>query len=466
MYGRPIKARPLMAGQFRLGDISCCKANPDIGGYTCYDSNGTPVWNAAGHAGPIPNPCPENFGAQPPPPPAQPPVGIQPPAPPPTGNDCPPGQFRPAPGQPCRGSVGPMPGGGDLVPTPPGGGGQSAPQPPPTNGGQSAFPVMNCSVPPGYGPQPTGGAAVDRNVWACPTPDGKFNVINARDMSVVQSGISRECLDQYGDVTMQQPDSSACGAPQTGVPTSGPCTLDPNKKYVMCPPSNGITANYFVDAETAGYIQGMTTQPPECANQPNVIKVGANSPYCGGSSVDGAGGGYPQLVACFKSPGRYSHEEGIVDVHNGPDMALLASDIMIKDIGTRFPGKRWIVVTGMFCSALPDFGQAPVAAPAPVAPPTIPTTQTPATQPPPSLISMPGAAPLTYPIQNMWFPESLEPPPIQPVTGGPMAPFQPFPAYQPPPPPPQQPSRPLYAPGQPIPVIDWFGICIDKSRGR
>lgn len=75
---------------------------------------------------------------------------------------------------------------------------------------------------------------------------------------------------------------------------------------------------------------------------------------------------------------------------------------------------------------------------------------------PPGVISTPGAAPLTYPIQNMWFPESLEAPPIQPVVSPSPGPTGQMPA----------PPMPIYMPGQPIPVTDWFGICVQKSRGQ
>lgn len=451
-----MKARPLMAGYFRMGQISCCKPNPAIGGYTCYDKNGTPVWNAAGHAGPIPNPCPEGGGGEPPPA-NQPPIGINPPPPPPTGNDCPPGQFRPAPGQPCRGSVGTMPGGGtDLVPNPPGGGQQSTPTPP-TSPGNGVYQVQNCSVPQQYKPLPTGGAGPGGAVFACPRGDGTFNVISTASMAPVMSGISQDCLNQFGDVTMKRADEAPCGGPQQAPPAQGSCTIPTDEAVIMCPPSNGITANYFLPGRTAAYIKDFTTQPPDCANQSNVIKVGPNSPYCGGSSVQGAGDGYPTMVACHLSPGNV-HGENLVQLH-GPNFEVLEQQIMLKDIETKYPGQRYLYVTQPFCSPLPTFPNAPAAAPMPA----------PAPAPPASVISTPGAQPLTYPIQNMWFPESLEPPPIQPVSGGPMAPFQPFPAYQPPPPPPAPasiPTRPIYGPGQPIPVTDWFGICVDKSRGR
>lgn len=439
-----------MAGRFRLGQIACCKPNPG-GGFGCYTADGSLVYNSQSSVNPSPNTCPETFatGAPPPAPPTG-PIGTQPPGPPP-GAQCQPGEFWD--GTMCRGSVGTIPGDAGLPQIPPGGGGQGT-QPP--AGNQSALQVSNCNVPPGYEPAPGGGArSPDNVVYACPRPDGTYDVINARSLAPVQSGVSRACLDQYGDVTFEQADSSICGGqPQTG-PASGDCALPQDTPIILCPPSNGITVDYYVDALTGSYMPNMTTQPPACASLPNVRRVAANSPYCGGSTVDGPGSDLPSLVACFVSPGA-SFDESVVNIHNGPDFAPLAQGVLVKDIPTRFPGRRWIMVTGMFCSALPDFGQAapaPVTAPGPV---TIPTTQTPATQP---LVTTPGAAPLTYPITNMWFPESLEAPPIQPV-GAPLSPPPPYYAPAPPPPP-----RPAYVPGQPLPVTDWFGICVQRARG-
>jgi hypothetical protein len=252
-----------------------------------------------------------------------------------------------------------------------------APGAAPAPGGAPAPAGGTCSVPAGYEPAPGGGASSpDKVVYACPMPDGTYDVINARSFAPVLQGVPRTCLDQFGDVTMLTVDDAVCkGTPQTnptaGQPT-GACKLPTDKKFIMCPPSNGVTVNYFLDAKTAAYGPDFTTQSPDCANAPNVIKVGANSPYCGGSSVDGAGDSYPELVACFQGQ---VNNEPIANVHNGSDFALLASSVPIKDIPTRFPGKRWIMVTDMFCSALPDFGAAPVApptGPAPAPPPVAP----------------------------------------------------------------------------------------------
>lgn len=99
---------------------------------------------------------------------------------------------------------------------------------------------------------------------------------------------------------------------------------------------------------------------------------------------------------------------------------------------------------------------------------------------PPSIISNPGARNVTFPLTGMQWPWSGDPPPIQKVGGGRSVydvlsnpPAGVAPPSAPVPPAPAAPSMPLpspalpvnapplntYAPGQPIPVADWFGIC-------
>lgn len=101
---------------------------------------------------------------------------------------------------------------------------------------------------------------------------------------------------------------------------------------------------------------------------------------------------------------------------------------------------------------------------------------------PPSIISNPGAKQVTFPLAGMQFPWSGEPAPIQPVgkvknTVYDVATNPPVPSYVPPPAPvapapapsapiPTQPILPQpksYAPGEPIPVQDWFGLCKQMS---
>jgi len=238
---------------------------------------------------------------------------------------------------------------------------------------------------------------VDHSVWACPNPDGTYDLINVRSMEVVAEGVSRECVDLFGDVTFMQGDQSPCNGPATPA-TSGPCTLPTDEPVILCPPSNGITAEYYVNARTGSYERNMTTQPPSCKDQPNVIQVDANSPYCGGSNVSGEGGDLPSMVACHISPGMGGFQESVVSLHNGSDMAVLEQSIMVKDIAAKYPGRRWIYVTDPFCSELPDFG---IAAPTPAPAPTPTPTPTPAPTPTPT----PGPAPTP-----------AEPIPGQPVT--------------------------------------------------
>lgn len=274
--------------------------------------------------------------------------------------------------------------------------GAPAPPPPappagnPPAAAPAAAPAPACSVPEGYGPLPGGGAAVDHAVMACPMPDGTYDVLNIRSFAPVMQGVSRACLDLFGDVTIKTVEDAVCSGPPPANTTPGDCPIPSGDKYVMCPPSNGVTVDYFLNAKTAAYGAGFTTMPASCKDSPNVIQVGPNSPYCAGSNVEGAGNDYPQLVACFKQAGQFSSDEGLVDIHNGPDMALLEAGVMIKDIPARFPGKRYIIVTDMFCSALPDFGQAPVApppapvpAPGPVPAPPVATPLPPLPAPPP-----------------------------------------------------------------------------------
>lgn len=179
-----------------------------------------------------------------------------------------------------------------------------------------ATPPQGCNIPAGFGPLPSGGAAAGKAVFACPRPDGTFNIFSVVDNSPVMSAVSRDCVAGFGDVTFKNAEDAPCGA-----------------------------------------------QPA-------------------------------------------------------------------------------------------------------AAPGTIPTTQTPATQQPQSVISNPGAKALTYPIQNLWFPESLEAPPIQPVSGPPVQSYAPMPG-QPSPPVPAPAAAappPPHVPGTPYPVTDWFGlICAKKA---
>lgn len=279
-----------------------------------------------------------------------------------------------------------------AAPPPAGGGEPPATNPPATNPPAPATPA--CSVPAGYGPLPGGGAAVDHAVMACPMPDGTYDVLNARSFAPVLQGVSRECLDLFGDVTLKTVEDAVCSGPPPQNTTPGSCPLPAGDKYVMCPPSNGITVDYFLNARTASYGKDFTTLPASCKDSPDVVKVGPNSPYCGGSNVSGPGNDYPSLVACHKQAGRTNSDEATVDIYDAGH-SLLKSDVMVKDIPSLFPGKRYIYITGMFCSELPDFGQAPVAAPPAAVPAPEPPIQTALPTAP-----APGPAPLPPPPQD------------------------------------------------------------------
>jgi hypothetical protein len=309
-------------------------------------------------------------------------------------------------------------------------------------------------VPPEYAFKPEGGGESQRAVLACKRPDGLYDIFDLQTGARVMTAFNGGCMNFFENITMADEGDSRCGAPPTGGgdqtgPEEGACSLPTDKKFIMCPPSNGITANYYLDALTGRYADKMTTQSPECANQSNVIQVAANSPYCGGSEVSGPGSDYPSLVACFKRAGQ-SFEEAIVDIHNGPDYALLASDVMLKDIPARFPGRRWIFVNERFCSALPDFGIAPAAAEPAPPPPAEPIVEE---APPPTVEDQPSyeAGPPVLP------PPSDYTMPAMPTGAFPGAPF---PAM------PQQPMKaiapapmPEPCPLGPVPIARWANDC-------
>jgi len=364
-----------------------------------------------------------------------------------------------------------MPGGGITgVPNPSPGGGTTAPGGGTTPG---AYPVVGgCQVPDVNKPLPGGGAGAGGAVLACKLPDGKYNVVPYGGGPIIVSEVDQACLNQFGDVTMAQEGDGRCvgfntgGGPQTG-PATGACGLSPEKKWIKCPPSNGVTADYYLDAETGGYAPNMTTQSPECATSQNVIQVGANSPYCDGGQVWGPGNALPTLVACFRQAGRSSDPnvyggfgETIVDVHGGPNFAVLAEAIRFDEIEKRFPGQRWMYVRQERCSPLPDFGIS-AAAPTPVPTPTptpapLPTTPI---QPPQPVLPQQK---MTYPTQptGSWSGSPFGAPPAGFQGVPPMpAPMAPPPAAAPPPPPPAAPLAPIPCPAR-LKVADWSLRCV------
>src|SRR5262245_19722051 len=70
--------------------------------------------------------------------------------------------------------------------------------------GQGAAPAQ-CNIPVGYGRQPQGGAAPNRAVIACAIGNGLYNVFNASDGSPVMSGVTSDCLEQFGSYTIAAP---------------------------------------------------------------------------------------------------------------------------------------------------------------------------------------------------------------------------------------------------------------------
>lgn len=165
---------------------------------------------------------------------------------------------------------------------------------------------------------------------------------------------------------------------------------------------------------------------------PGAPPSGCNIPAGYGPDTSGNAPAGKAVYACLQPDGTYN-------VFNQADNSPVMSQVSVACL-SGFAGVNLLPPWDPRCGGAPPPGG------------PVPPAQ------PPSVISNPGAAPLTYPIQNMWFPESLEAPPIQPIGGA--APAPPMPTAAPPPPP-----MPKYAPGQPIPVTDWFGICVQKARG-
>jgi hypothetical protein len=242
---------------------------------------------------------------------------------------------------------------------------------------------------------------------------------------------------------------------QTG-PATGACALPTDKKFVVCPPSNGVTADYYLDALTAGYVTNMTTQSPECRKNSNVIQVGAESPYCDGGQVSGPGGGPPTLVACM-----VGNLAQFVDVHGGPNFEVLAANIPIDEIEKRFPGQRYMIVRQERCTPLPDFG---VSAPAPAPTPAPTPTPTPTPTPPP--IQAPKPTPPSLPTQPIG--GGIMPMPVQPMPmAQPMArqvPMAPKAAAPTPPPPPPAPKPAAKCPPSPAKGNEWWNYCLTNEK--
>lgn len=347
---------------------------------------------------------------------------------------CPPGQFRPAPGQPCRGAVGANPGGGAFptVPGAPPGQGQ-APGAPGTPAAPSG---PTCSVKPGYGP---GGAPV----VAC-SSGGGYNLFDLRSGALVMSNVSSACLSQWGNVTMAAPGDSRCGGTPPG--QSGTCQDVPtDRPVVLCPPGNGVTVPYLIDSSTGNLIKSGI--PADCQLPPNVRRASAGDPYCSGGQVKGNGTTLPDLIACALPGGGY-------EVRDAKTFAMVAPKVSETQLSTDFGNRR--VLTTRNCSAIPGAqggGAAAAGAPPAPAPPVTGTPGAAATAPgsvQAGNAGQPGAAQGGGTVPGTSIPLAPSSPgasgflPTVPVQGGsiPSQPgAQPMPVTQNPVPPPV--SRPL-----------------------
>jgi len=90
--------------------------------------------------------------------------------------------------------------------------------------GAVATPAPACDLPAGYTPVP---------VYACPRGDGTYNVLSAQDLSLIQSRVSRECLDQYGNVTFVT--GGSCSTWDGGEPQPGPDASTPAPAPIPAP---------------------------------------------------------------------------------------------------------------------------------------------------------------------------------------------------------------------------------------
>lgn len=130
----------------------------------------------------------------------------------------------------------------------------------------------------------------------------------------------------------------------------------------------------------------------------------------------------------------------------------------------------WTRLCATAAGAAPPSAAPPTPAPAPVVSPPPPSTV-------PAPVSAASPLPSTGPIptQPVMQPQALPPagvitaqpimqpqalPPVQPVANLPPG------GYVAPPPMPVVPPAPAYAPGQPIPIADWFGLCRRNNPRR
>lgn len=192
---------------------------------------------------------------------------------------CPPGQFSPGPGQPCRGSVGTMPAGAPVVPNP-------SPNPTPA-------PTQNPTPTPGGASSPSSGqsgTAPQQQLIACINGPDLYDVYNP-NMSLVAKGVLNPSTS-YPNSQIQFPKGPPCPVPQsTGV--GGLCDVPsvylapkdpsgpPGRAVLACyVPNHGVT---LVDYATGAPIG--THLNAACLSLLSDVTIARDDdPRCGGVS--------------------------------------------------------------------------------------------------------------------------------------------------------------------------------------
>jgi hypothetical protein len=300
---------------------------------------------------------------------------------------------------PCRSSVGNIPGGLNLPMAPAPGGAAPA-------GGA-------CNIPPGYGAAPEG-VTPGYQVQACGDGRGTFTVYGASDGKVVATRVTAECLAQFGDVTMADPDSAYCSSPPP-LPGSD-CGISPayaGKPIIMCPPGNGHGVSYFVDLET-GMMAGNNPEI-DCADPNIVYRASVTDPRCGGGRRAVPGLFPVDMLACLDRPGFYV-------LMNSADLSVIERGLTYEQMLAKYDGTRIWLASPNNCTAIPASAQGLVpsgaAAPPAPAPATVPLVQ------PPGAVA-PVPAPPGQPVAPGQAPGQPGTLPTQPIPPG----GSPFPSF-------------------------------------
>lgn len=319
---------------------------------------------------------------------------------------CPPGQFSPGPGQPCRGSVGTMPGGAGVP---------SIPNPAPT-----PSPSPSSTPAPGAGSSspPVNGAPAQQKLIACINGPDLYDIYNP-DMSLVARGVLN-------------PDTSYPGA-QIQFPKGPPCPV---------PQSTGVGGLCDVPA---AYLA-----PKDPSGPPGRPVLACYVPNHGVTLIDYVTG----------AP---------IGTHLNASCLSLLSDVTIaRDDDPRCVGPAAAAAPPVTPPVTPPTTNPPISTPPVTTPPvtttpgSAPTSGTSPAQPvsQPIPITPPSGAIQTQPIMA---------PPLMPAYG-PLptygsAPAAPLPTYAPAQAPalvpaastiPTTPVPPTYSPGGAIPIADWF----------